>query len=210
MINNRIRYAAILATVGLALGLSACSGLETLPTAKLGQEIDAGGTEYRIGSDDSLEIFVWRNPELSRSATVRPDGKITVPLIEDMPVIGKTPTELARELEKKLSTYVQDPIVTVMMGGFVGLYEDRIRIVGEAARPQALPYRSTMTLLDVMIQVGGITEFAAGNRATITRVVDGQQKSYRIYIDDLLREGDLSANVKIFPGDIIVVPEAWF
>jgi polysaccharide export outer membrane protein len=210
MIKNRIGKAAIFATVGLALGLSACSGLETLPTAELGKEVDAGGTEYRIGSDDNLQIFVWRNPELSRGTTVRPDGKITVPLIEDMPVVGKTPTELARELEKKLSTYVQDPIVTVMMGGFVGLYEDRIRIVGEAARPQALPYRSTMTLLDVMIQVGGITEFAAGNRATITRVVDGKQKTYRIYIDDLLRDGDLSANVKILPGDIIVVPEAWF
>lgn len=210
MIRNRTRIAAMFATVGLVLGLSACSSLQTLPTAPLGKEVDAGNTEYRIGSDDTLQIFVWRNPELSRTTTVRPDGKITVPLIEDMPVVGKTPTQLARELEKKLSTYVQDPIVTVMMGNFVGLYEDRIRIVGEAARPQALPYRSTMTLLDVMIQVGGVTEFAAGNRATITRVVNGKKKTYRVYIDDLLRDGDLSANVKIQPGDVIVIPEAWF
>ena len=139
MIKNRIGKAAAFATVGLALGLSACSGLDTLPTAELGKEVDIGNTVYRISSDDSLQIFVWRNPELSQSTVVRPDGKITVPLIEDMPVVGKTPTELARELEKKLSTYVQDPIVTVMMNGFVGLYEDRIRILGEAARPHGCP-----------------------------------------------------------------------
>ena len=152
----------------------------------------------------------WRNNELSTSVAVRPDGRITIPLIEDLPAVGKTPTELARDVEKQLAKYIQDPIVTIMVQRFVGPFADRVRIVGEAARPQALPYRSTMTLLDVMISVGGITEFAAGNRATITRITDGEQKTYRIYIDDLLRSGDMSANVKILPGDVIVIPEAWF
>lgn len=192
------------------LAAGACSSLEELPTAKPVSETEALETEYRIGSDDSLQIFVWRNPELSNSVSVRPDGKITIPLIEDLPATGKTPTELARDIEKQLSVYIQDPIVTVIMRGFVGLLKDRVRVVGEAARPQALPYRSTMTLLDVMISVGGLTDFADGNRATITRMVDEDLKQYRVRIDDLLRNGDMSANVRISPGDIIVVPEAWF
>jgi polysaccharide export outer membrane protein len=141
---------------------------------------------------------------------VRPDGRITIPLIEDLPATGKTPTELARDIEKKLATYIQDPIVTVIMQGFVGPFQDRVRTVGEAARPQALPYRSTMTLLDVMTHAGGITDFAAGNRATVTRLVRGKQKSYRLLLDDLLRDGNMKANVKIQPGDLIVIPEAWF
>ena len=207
MINRNFVSVAIVAIV--AIGVSACSGLGKLPTAKM-TNIKGVTTEYRIGSDDSLQIFIWRNPELSTSVSVRPDGRITIPLIEDLPATGKTPTELARDIEKKLATYIQDPIVTVIMQGFVGPFQDRVRIVGEAARPQALPYRSTMTLLDVMIQVGGITDFAAGNRATVTRLVKGKQRSYRLLLDDLLRDGNMSANVKIRPGDLIVIPEAWF
>ena len=199
-----------LAAILLSLVVGACSGPETLPTAPVVSKEEQDALPYRIGSDDSLSLFVWRNNELSTSVSVRPDGKITIPLIEDLPATGKTPTELARDVEKQLAKYIQDPIVTIMVQRFVGPFADRIRIVGEAARPQALPYRSTMTLLDVMISVGGITEFAAGNRATITRITDGAQKTYRIYIDDLLRSGDMSANVKILPGDVIVVPEAWF
>ena len=206
MIYRNFVNAAIVAIV--TIGVAACSNVGTLPTAKLSDKSTT--TEYRIGSDDSLQIFIWRNPELSTSVSVRPDGKITIPLIEDLPATGKTPTELARDIEKKLATYIQDPIVTVIMQGFVGPFQDRVRIVGEAARPQALPYRSTMTLLDVMIQVGGITDFAAGNRATVTRLVKGKQRSYRLLLDDLLRDGDMSANVKILPGDLIVIPEAWF
>jgi polysaccharide export outer membrane protein len=205
IIRNFVRV-AILAIA--ATGVAACSGLGTLPTAKLSAKDTT--TEYRIGSDDSLQIFIWRNPELSTAVSVRPDGKITIPLIEDLPATGKTPTELARDIEKKLATYIQDPIVTVIMQAFVGPFQDRVRIVGEAAQPQALPYRSTMTLLDVMIQVGGITDFAAGNRATVTRLVNGKQRSYRLLLDDLLRDGNMSANVKIQPGDLIVIPEAWF
>ena len=208
MIIRRFVNVAIVAIA--AMGISACSGLGTLPTAKLVNSKNATNTAYRIGSDDSLQIFIWRNPELSTSVSVRPDGKITIPLIEDLPATGKTPTELARDIEKRLATYIQDPIVTVIMQGFVGPFQDRVRIVGEAARPQALPYRSTMTLLDVMIQVGGITDFAAGNRATVTRLVRGKQASYRLLLDDLLRDGNMSANVKIQPGDLIVIPESWF
>ena len=193
-----------------ALGAAGCSTLDTLPSAPVGGDQAAQQSEYRIGSDDQLRIFVWRNPELSNTVPVRPDGKISVPLIEDMRATGKTPTELARDLEKAMGRYVQNPIVTVIVSGFVGPFEDRVRVVGEAARPQALPYRSTMTLLDVMISVGGITSFAAGNRATLTRIVDKKQKTYGLRLDDLLRDGDMSANVKILPGDVIVVPEAWF
>ena len=197
------------ATLG-ALALAACTSLEELPTAQPVSETEELQTEYRIGSDDSLQIFVWRNPELSNSVSVRPDGKITIPLIEDLPATGKTPTELARDIEKQLSVYIQDPIVTVIMRGFVGLPKDRVRVVGEAARPQALPYRSTMTLLDIMISVGGLTDFADGNRATISRLIDDEVKQYRVRIDDLLRDGDMTANVRIMPGDVIVIPEAWF
>ena len=193
----------------LLFGVTACGGLDTLPTAKSGKAQKL--TEYRIGSDDNLQIFVWRNAELSTRVPVRPDGKITIPLIEDLPATGRTPTELARDIEKALSVYVQDPIVTVMVTGFVGPFQDRIRVVGEAAQPQALPYRSTMTLLDVMIAVGGLTDFASGNSATITRTASGgRQSQYRIRLDDLLRDGDMTANVQIMPGDVIVVPEAWF
>ncbi len=198
-----------LIVAALLFGVTACGGLDTLPTAKSGKGQKL--TDYRIGSDDRLQIFVWRNAELSTGVPVRPDGKITIPLIEDLPATGRTPTELARDIEKALSVYIQDPIVTVMVTGFVGPFQDRVRVVGEAGQPQALPYRSTMTLLDVMIAVGGLTDFAAGNRATITRsTARGRKKQYRIRLDDLLRDGDMTANVPIMPGDVIVVPEAWF
>lgn len=196
--------------IGLLTFFSACESLDRLPTAKLVFGVEALDTTYRIGSNDSLQIFVWRNPELSTSVSVRPDGKITIPLIEDMPVAGKTTTELARDLEKKLAVYVQDPIVSVITRGGVGPFEDRVRIVGEASRPQALPYRAPMTLLDVMISVGGITDFAAGNRAVLNRIEGDKLKQYSVLIDDLLRNGDMSANVRIQPGDIIIIPEAWF
>jgi polysaccharide biosynthesis/export protein len=210
IIGQRVFRAGRYAAVALVVALSGCAGLEELPAAQIQPDVYDETTEFRIGSGDSFTIFVWRNPELSTGTSVRPDGKITIPLIEDLPVTGKTPTQVAREIEKKLAVYVQDPIVVVMMRSAIGPLDDQIRIVGEASRPQALPYRSTMTLLDVMIAVGGITDFAAGNRATLMRLDDGKQVFYRLRIDDLLRDGDMSANVKIRPGDVIVVPEAWF
>jgi polysaccharide export outer membrane protein len=165
---------------------------------------------YLVGPGDSLHIFVWRNPEVSMSVVVRPDGKITTPLVEDLPVSGRTPSHVARDIEKALSRYIKDPIVTVIMSGFVGPYSEQIRVVGEAARPQALPYRQRMSLLDVMIAVGGLTPYAAGNRASIVRIVDGQQRQYTVHIDDLIKSGDISANVDMLPGDTLIIPESWF
>jgi polysaccharide export outer membrane protein len=147
---------------------------------------------------------------VSTTAAVRPDGLFTAPLLEEIPAAGKTPVELARDIEKVLSTYLREPIVTVIVGGFTGLYRDQIRVVGEAAKPQALLYRDSMTLLDLMIAVGGLTNFADGNSTVLVRMEDGQQKQYTLRIDDLLRFGDITANVDMRPGDILIVPEAWF
>ena len=164
---------------------------------------------YIIGAGDSLNIVVWRNPELSMSVPVRPDGKMSAPLVEELPAQGKTPVELARDIEKRLSTYVRDPIVTVLVSGFVGPYSEQIRVVGEAARPQFLPFKQKMTLLDLMIAVGGLTDFADGNRAIIQRTSEGN-KQYSVRLKDLLKRGDLSANVEMRPGDILIVPQSLF
>lgn len=164
---------------------------------------------YIIGPGDSVSINVWRNPELSASVPVRPDGKIASPLVEDLPAAGKDPTTLARDMEKALAKYIRDPIVTVIVSGFVGPYSEQIRVVGEAAKPQALSYKQKMTLLDVMIAVGGITDFADGNAATILRASEGN-KQYAVRIKDLLKRGDVTANVDVKPGDVLIIPQSWF
>ena len=164
---------------------------------------------YVIGAGDSLNIIIWRNPELSMSVPVRPDGKVSAPLVEELPVQGKTPVEVAREVEKRLAVYVRDPVVTVLVTGFVGPYSEQIRVVGEAARPQALPYRVKMSMLDVMIAVGGLTDFADGNRATILRTSEGN-KQYTVRLRDLIKRGDVSANVDMRPGDILIIPQSFF
>jgi polysaccharide export outer membrane protein len=166
--------------------------------------------DYIIGPGDQLEIFVWRNPELTQSVPVRPDGKISVPLVEDLPAADKTATELAREIERALSKFVRDPLVTVIVSNFVGVYQTQVRVVGQATEPRALPYRDNMTLLDVMIAVGGLTDFAAGNRSTLVRTVDGETSQATVRLEDLIRDGDISANVRVAPGDVIIIPEAWF
>lgn len=183
-----------------------------LPTTKgtLPSTSDPAAYNYLIGPGDSVNIFVWRNPEVSTSVTVRPDGKITTPLVEDLPASGKTPTQLARDIEKSLATYIKEPIVTVIVGGFIGPYSEQIRVVGEAAKPQALPYRQKMTMLDLMIAVGGITDFADGNKASIVRFVDGKQRQFQVRLEDLIKDGDISANVDMLPGDILIIPESWF
>lgn len=165
---------------------------------------------YHIGPGDSLDIFVWRNPEVSTTVIVRPDGMINTPLVEDVIVSEKTPTEVARDLEKALSKYIKEPIVTVSVGGFEGPYREQVRVIGQAAEPQALPYSEDMTLLDLMISVGGLTEFADGNKAILARVESGEQKQYTVRLEDLIQDGDLGANIDILPGDIIIIPEAWF
>lgn len=164
---------------------------------------------YKIGPGDQVNIVVWRNPEVSMAVTVRPDGKITGPLFEDLPALGKDPTTLARDIEKALSKYLRDPIVTVIVAGGVGPYPEQIRVVGEATKPQALSYRQGMTLLDLMIAVGGITDFADGNGASIMRTSEGG-KQYAVRLRDLVRKGDISANVDVKPGDILLIPQSWF
>jgi polysaccharide export outer membrane protein len=166
--------------------------------------------KYRIGPGDALEIFVWRYPEVSTTATVRPDGFITARLLEDVPAAGKTPTELARDLERELAVYLRDPLVSVVVAGFNGIYPEQIRVVGEIDEPKALQYLDGMTLLDVMIQVGGLTEYADGNDTVLVRVEKGEQNQYSLRVEDLIVEGDVSANIDMRPGDIVIVPESWF
>jgi len=164
---------------------------------------------YIIGPGDNINIIVWRNPELSMSVPVRPDGKVSTPLVDELVAQGKTSIEVARDIEKLLSKYVRDPVVTVIVTGFVGPYSEQIRVVGEAAKPQFLPYKQKMTLLDVMIAVGGLTDFAAGNDATILRGADGN-KQYSVRLKDLIKRGDVSANVEMRPGDILIIPQSLF
>lgn len=189
-------------------GLAACAGSGSkYPPAP----VSAATTDYNyiVGPGDSLNIIVWRNPELSMSVPVRPDGKVTTPLVDELVAQGKTSSEIARDVEKALSKYVRDPIVTVIVTGFVGPYSEQIRVVGEAAKPQFLPYKQKMTLLDVMIAVGGLTDFADGNGASILRAAEGD-KRYAVRVKDLIKRGDLSANVEMKPGDVLVIPQGWF
>lgn len=165
---------------------------------------------YVIGPGDKLTIDVWRNPEVSVSTAVHSDGTITTPLVEDLPATGKTTTELARELEDLLSDYIRDPIVTVLLGEGQGPFTRQIRVVGEANEPKSVSYVEDMTLLDLMIIVGGLSEYADGNRTRLIRRVNGQQRVFMIRVDDLLEKADMTANVDIYPGDIIVVPESFF
>jgi polysaccharide export outer membrane protein len=188
------------------MAIAGCSG-ETPEDALQPQETAA---VYRIGPLDQLEIFIWRMPELSRGVVVRPDGRISVPLIDDLVATGKTPTELARDIENQLRKFVQDPTVTVIVGGFHGPFDQQVRIVGEASDPQAIPYQANMTILDVMIAVHGLTKFAAGNRAEIIRTVNGKQAVIPVRIDDLIKDGDIDANIPVQPGDVLIIPQAWF
>lgn len=165
---------------------------------------------YLIGPGDDLNIFVWRNPDLSAHIPVRPDGKISIPLVEDITAIGKTPTMLGREVENRLRVYVKDPIVTVIVSQFVGPFGQQVRVIGEAAQPRAIPYRRNMSLLDVVIEVGGLTRFAAGNRAVIVRNVDGKEETIKTHLDDLVNDGDIADNVAMRPGDILIIPQRYF
>jgi len=164
---------------------------------------------YIIGPGDDVNIVVWRNPELSMSVPVRPDGKIAAPLVEDLQAMGKDATTLARDIEKALGKFIRDPVVTVVVTTFVGPYSEQIRVVGEAAKPQTLAYKQKMTLLDVMIEVGGMTDFADGNATTLLRTAEGD-KQYSVRVKDLIKRGDVSANVEMKPGDVLIIPRSWF
>jgi len=186
----------------LAAGLAGCAGTHPLAPATSAAADDV----YKVGPLDSLNIVVWRNTDLSGIVQVRPDGRISTPLVQDLLVAGRTPPEIAREIEKALSTYVRDPNVTVLVTSFQGTFSEQIRIVGEATKPQAIAYRQNMTLLDVMIQAGGLTDFADGNGAVLVR----NNVSYTVRLKDLLKRGDITANAAVAPGDVIIVPQSWF
>jgi polysaccharide biosynthesis/export protein len=201
--------ARVLAMAIAVLTAASIMGCKTTPYPPAPQNAATPDYLYKIGPLDSLSVVVWRNPELSQGVTVRPDGKVTAPLIEDLPALGKDSTTLARDIEKALSKFIRDPVVTVIVGGFNGPYPEQIRVVGEAAKPQALPYRQGMTLLDLMIVVGGLTDFADGNNASIMRTSEGGRQ-YSVRLKDLLKRGDMSANVDVKPGDILLIPQSWF
>lgn len=187
---------------------SACSGLAP-GIAPAPPSVSSSDYNYVVGPGDTLNIIVWRNPELSMSVPVRPDGKISTPLVDELPAQGKTSVEIARDVEKALGKLVRDPVVTIIVTGFVGPYSEQIRVVGEAAKPQSLPYKQKMTVLDVMIAVGGLTDFADGNAASITRASEGNTR-YSVRLKDLIKRGDISANVEMKPGDILIIPQGWF
>ena len=169
---------------------------------------DAG--EYVIGPGDVLEVFVWQNPDLSVTVPVRPDGRISVPLLQDVEAAQNTPPQLAQDISKGLTEFVQRPEVTVIVKEFIGPYSQQVRVIGEAAKPQAIPYRTRMSVLDVMIAAGGLTQFAAGNRAMIVRKVGDREEELPVNLDALLKDGDISANVQVMPGDILIIPQSWF
>lgn len=193
----------------LALLLTACAGQASYPLAPARADVGAP-TEYLVGPGDTLNIVVWRNPEVSIQVPVRPDGRLTTPLVEDIQASGKTATQLARDIEKALSKYIQDPIVSVIVTNFSGPYSEQIRVIGQAAKPQSLAYKERMTLVDVLIAVGGLTDFADGNGATVLRTVNGKSRKFGVRLQDLVKTGDISANIEMRPGDVLVIPESWF
>lgn len=202
-VENNCRTALLLLVVAALLLLAGCA-TSTLPPPIKNAPVD---TAYTIGPGDQMMIYVRNNPDISMSVPVRPDGKISIPMVQNMVAAGKTPGQLAGDLEQSLSQYIRNPLVTVVVTSFQGVYSDQIRVVGQATAPQSLPYRDGMTLLDVMIQVGGLTQLAAGNRATLVRTVNGEKKTYGINIQALL-SGDISQNVPMLPGDIIIIPRS--
>ncbi|NDP41461.1 MAG: sugar ABC transporter substrate-binding protein [Aromatoleum sp.] len=204
---SRRHGATWMAAVVIALVLPGCAMGPTYPPAPKSNA--SPEFNYIIGPLDTVNIIVWRNPELSMSVPVRPDGKITTPLVEDLPALGKTPTLLARDLEKALTKYIRDPVVTVIVTSFVGPSTQQVRVIGEAAKPQILAFRKDMSLLDVMIAVGGLTDFADGNKASIFRASEGG-KSYSVRLQDLVKRGDITANADMRPGDILIIPQSWF
>jgi len=202
----------IISKTGLILAALAAALLGTAVHAQESSVPPSSETnsDYLIGPGDTLNVFVWREPGLSVNIPVRPDGMISTPLVEDIVAVGKTPTQLARDIETVLSEYIRSPQVTIIVQQFVGTFGAQVRVLGQAIKPGAVPYRDRMTLLDVMLEVGGLTEFAAGNRSKLVRNMDGKSDEQRVRLDDLLNKGDLGENLEVKPGDVIVIPEAVF
>ena len=210
-----IRRAAMAMAWMLLAGLAPLLSAQDVPpeaasTPAVGPHADAtGGSEYIIGPGDSLQVFIWRNAELSVTVPVRPDGKISTPLVEDMIAVGKTPSKLARDIEGVLAAYIRTPQVNVIITNAVSTFS-QVRVLGQVTTPQAIPYREGMTVLDAILAVGGLGEFAAGNRGKIVRVVNGKSKDIKVRIGDLVNDGDVSQNLPLKPGDVLVVPESRF
>lgn len=204
--NSRGGAALAAAMIGLLAGCS--SGPSSQQIAELQAAAESRQSEYRIGPGDSLQIFVWQHPDVSVTVPVRPDGRISTPLVEDLPAVGKTPTQLARDIEVALSEFIRAPTVSVIVSNFVGTFDTQVRVVGQATAPQSIPYRQNMSILDVMIQVGGLAPTAAGNRARIVRTVDGVTQEIPVRLKALLNTGDISANLTMLPGDILIIPES--
>jgi len=202
-----VRWAALVAVGAMLAGCASKSSVTSVPAPAAEASPQS---EYRIGPGDMLQVFVWNQPELTVTVPVRPDGMISTPLIAGVPAEGKTAPQLAKDLEVALAEFVRNPVVSVMVTEFVGSYAEQIRVVGQAAKPQSLTYRANMTLLDVMIAVGGLAEFAAGNRAVLVRQEGGQQTRTKVRLGDLLDKGDISANVPMRPGDVLIIPESRF
>jgi polysaccharide export outer membrane protein len=209
--NPSSRLIAAAAIAGLALSGCAGGGDQLAPASFVSMQ-EGPGEEYVIGPLDELTIDVWRNPELGAKVSVRPDGRITTPLVSDMPAVGKTPAMLSEDIRLQLSQYIDNPLVSVIVDKFSGTFSQQIRIIGATEKPASLPYRANMTVLDAMIAVGGLSEFAAGNSAKLTRFdkSTGKQKEYALRLSDLLKKGDTKANVLLQPGDVIIIPESMF
>ena len=212
---NSLGIKALLALGASSAALTGCGGIgggTQLPSAPTVSAQEGPGDDYMIGPLDQLTIFVWRNPELGAKVQVRPDGRITTPLITDMPAAGKTPTMLQQDIKLQLSQYINDPIVSVIVNEFAGTTSQQVRIVGATEKPASIPYRANMTLLDAMIAVGGLSEYAAGNKARLIRhnKGSGRQLEYSLRLGDLLKRGDSAANVLLQPGDVIIIPESMF
>jgi polysaccharide export outer membrane protein len=210
------RFPRLLASCAVgSLALGGCAGSSSgpqLPPASFVAMQEGPGEDYVIGPLDELTIFVWRNPELGASVQVRPDGRITTPLITDMPAVGKTPSMLAEDIKLQLSQYIQEPLVSVIVNKFAGTFSQQVRVVGATTKPASIPYRANMTVLDAMIAVGGLSEYAAGNKARLIRFdkESGHQKEFALRLGDLLRKGESRANVMLKPGDVIIIPESTF
>lgn len=205
-----ISFMRLVGLSSVVVALFGCGSTQLAGVPEDQKDMEADYT-YVIGPGDSMEVFVWGNEELTvGNVKVRPDGKITTRLVENIEASGKTPSQLARDIEKSYSEYVKSAVVSVIVDRFEGVPSQQVRVVGEASKPKKSPYKKHMTVLDLMIEVGGLTEFADGNKAVLIRTLDGTQNTYQLRLDDLLASGDISANVALFPGDIVIIPEAWF
>lgn len=208
--NTRRQQSTLVSILVASLLIVGCSSGPSVKNVDSVETAKTTTSEYRVGPGDELQVFVWEHPDLSLNVPVRPDGKISTPLVEDMVAEGKTPTQLADDIEKVLNEYVRGPVVSVIVQQFVGQFSEQIRVVGQANNPQALSYREGITLLDVMIEVGGLTQFAAGNKAKIVRRQGGDETEIPVRLGDLMKKGVIAQNTAMRPGDVLIIPESFF